>query len=292
MKQDLTGDQGFDDIVMLDPRSAHVVGEAARLIARRGILNLVGVEALDGMPVIDVGRIHYDYTAYLGNPGPDIAASYGEAHNRCELRPSGVMLVAGAGGPMGQMHTQRAIEMESGPHLIIATDVNDARLALLKERFQPMAEKRGKRLIVFNPQRVAESLRDLVMRETSGRGADDVIACVPSGGLIGEVAALMASDGMLVLFAGVAIGTLVPLNLSQIYLQNAQFTGTSGLRARRSGTRHPKDHGPRIIAEPRGGSSGRHRIGARGHPRGERKSLPGEGRDLSSTERASADRSV
>jgi threonine dehydrogenase-like Zn-dependent dehydrogenase len=228
LKQELTGGLGFDDIVMLDPRSAHVVEAAAKLIARRGILNLVGRKPLDGLPVIDTGRIHYDYTAYLGNPGPDIAASYGEAHNRCELRQGGVMLVAGAGGPMGQMHTQRAVEMAGGPRILIATDVNDVRLGLLAERFKPLAEKHAKRLIVFNPERSGEPLRDLVMRETSGRGVDDLIVCVPSGALIGEVATLMASDGMLVLFAGVAIGTNVPLNLNQVYLHNAQFTGTSG----------------------------------------------------------------
>jgi threonine dehydrogenase-like Zn-dependent dehydrogenase len=228
LKQEITSGQGFDDIVLLQPRTANLVGAAAKLLARRGILNLVGREPLDGNPVIDVGRIHYDYTAYLGNPGPDIAASYGEAHNRAELCEGGVTLVVGAGGPMGQMHTQRAIEMAGGPKILIATDVNDERLALLQERFAPLAEQRGKHLIVFNPERQGESLRDVVMRETDGRGADDVIVCVPSGPLIGDVATLMAPDGMLVLFAGVAIGTMVPLDLTQVYLQNAQFTGTSG----------------------------------------------------------------
>jgi hypothetical protein len=33
---------------------------------------------------------------------------------------------------------------------------------------------------------------------------------------------------MLVFFAGVPNGTLAPLNLSAVYLQNAQYTGTSG----------------------------------------------------------------
>src|SRR5205823_308269 len=107
LKDEFTGSQGFDDIVMLDPRSAGAVGELAKLIARRGTFNLVGRTPLDGMPQIDVGRIHYDYTAYLGNPGPDIAASYGEAHNRSDLRPGGVTVFVGAGGPMGQMHIQR-----------------------------------------------------------------------------------------------------------------------------------------------------------------------------------------
>ena len=35
---------------------------------------------------------------------------------------------------------------------------------------------------------------------------------------------------MLVLFAGVANGTLAPLNVSNVYLHNTQLTGTSGSR--------------------------------------------------------------
>jgi len=58
--------------------------------------------------------------------------------------------------------------------------------------------------------------------------ADDVIVCVPVAALMADAATLMAPDGMLVLFAGVPNGTLAPLNLSDVYLNNAQFTGTSG----------------------------------------------------------------
>ena len=46
--------------------------------------------------------------------------------------------------------------------------------------------------------------------------------------VMADAATLMAPDGMLVLFAGVPNGTLAPLNLSAVYLHNAQFTGTSG----------------------------------------------------------------
>ena len=228
LKDELTAGQGFDDIVILDPREAHAVSEAAKLIARRGTFNLVGRTPLDGTPAIDMGRLHYDYTAYLGNPGPDIAASYGEARNRCELRAGGVTLFVGSGGPMGQMHIQRAIELPGGPQTLIATDVNDERLAVLQQLFQGLAEEQGKRLITFNPQQASESLRDLVQRETSGAGADDVIVCAPSAALMADAATMMAPDGMLVLFAGVPNGTLGPLNLSDVYLHNAQLTGTSG----------------------------------------------------------------
>jgi threonine dehydrogenase-like Zn-dependent dehydrogenase len=228
LKDELTGGQGFDDIVLLDPRSADAVGAAAGLIARRGTFNLVGRTPLDGLSQIDVGRIHYDYTAYLGNPGPDIAASYGEAHNRSDLRPGGVTVFVGAGGPMGQMHIQRALELPEGPRALIATDVNDERLAVLGRQFAPLAAEHGKRLVLANPQQSGESLRELVMRETGGAGADDVIVSVPSAAIMADAAALMAPDGMLVLFAGVPNGTLAPLNLSDVYLHNAQFTGTSG----------------------------------------------------------------
>jgi threonine dehydrogenase-like Zn-dependent dehydrogenase len=228
LKEELTGGQGFDDIVVLDPRSADAVGAAAGLIARRGTFNLVGRAPLDGLPQIDVGRIHYDYTAYLGNPGPDIAASYGEAHNRSDLRPGGVTVFVGAGGPMGQMHIQRALELPGGPRALIATDVNDERLAVLGRQFAPLAAEHGKHLVLANPQQSGELLHELIMRETDGAGADDVIVSVPSAAILADAAALMASDGMLVLFAGVPNGTLAPLNLSDVYLHNAQFTGTSG----------------------------------------------------------------
>jgi len=230
LKDELTSQQGFDDIVALDPRSAEAVSAAARLIARRGTFNLVGQVPLDGAPQIDVGRIHYDYTAYVGAVGPDIAAAYGEARNRCELRAGGVAVFVGAGGPMGQMHVQRAIELPEGPRTIIATDVNDARLATLEQLFQSLAKQRGKRLLTANPTNAGVSLRELVARETGGVGADDVIVSVPAGALMAEAAELMGPDGMLVLFAGVPNGTLAPLNLSDVYLHNAQFTGTSGSR--------------------------------------------------------------
>jgi threonine dehydrogenase-like Zn-dependent dehydrogenase len=225
---ELTANQGFDDIVLLDPRSAEAVSAAAKQIARRGTFNLIGRAPLDGLPNIDVGRIHYDYTAYIGNPGPDIGASYGEAHNRSDLRPNGVTLFVGAGGPMGQMHLQRAIELPNGPRTLIATDVNDERLAVLEQQFGPLAKQHGKRLVLINPQKSPSALRNLVERETEGRGADDVIVSVPVAAIMADAATLMAPDGLLVLFAGVPNGTMAPLNISDVYLHNAQFTGTSG----------------------------------------------------------------
>ena len=206
------------------------VGEAAKLIARRGTFALIGTTPLDGPVQVDVGRIHYDYTAYVGCAGPDIAAAYGEARNRCELRAGGVAVFVGAGGPMGQMHVQRALELPDGPMVVIATDTNTARLEALTTRLGRLASKHSRRLLAFNPTASTQTLADYIAGETAGKGADDVVVSVPVAAVMADAARALAPDGMLVFFAGVPNGTLAPLDLSQVYLHNAQFTGTSGSR--------------------------------------------------------------
>jgi threonine dehydrogenase-like Zn-dependent dehydrogenase len=229
LTRELTQGVGFDDIVVLNPRSAHAVGQVARQIARRGTCNLVGTQPLDGLAEVDLGRLHYDYIAFLGNSGLDIATSYGAQRNRCDLRAGGTTVFVGAGGPMGQMHVQRALELPNGPKLVIATEVSDERLQTLQDMFTPLAVKNGRRLLFFNPTNSPQSFHDFVMQATDGQGADDVVVSVPIAALMEESDTVMKPDGMLVLFAGVPNGTMGRVNLSNVYLANAQYTGTSGL---------------------------------------------------------------
>jgi threonine dehydrogenase-like Zn-dependent dehydrogenase len=220
-----TAGAGFDDVIVLGPRSALAVGEAAKVVARRGTFNVVGAARLDGPVQVDVGRIHYDYIAFLGNPGPDAGASYGEARNRCELRPGGVALFVGAAGPMGQMHIQRALELGDGPAVLIASDTNAVRLAAMVAQLGSLAAARGRLLVPVGP---GQALGEVIAQHSGGRGADDVIISVPVGEVMAEAATHMAVDGMLVLFAGVPNGTYAPLDLAKVYLHGAQYTGTSG----------------------------------------------------------------
>jgi threonine dehydrogenase-like Zn-dependent dehydrogenase len=74
-----------------------------------------------------------------------------------------------------------------------------------------------------------QKFEDFVMRVTNNQGADDVVVSVPHAGLMEEGIAIMKPDGMVVLFAGVPNGTMGEVNLSNVYLSNAQYTGTSGL---------------------------------------------------------------
>jgi threonine dehydrogenase-like Zn-dependent dehydrogenase len=229
LSRELTNGVGFDDIVVLNPKSANAVSQIARHISRRGTCNLVGAQPLDGLVQVDLGRLHYDYIAFVGAHGTDIAAAYDEARNRCELRAGGCAVFVGAGGPMGQMHVQRALELPDGPRLVIATEVSDERLQTLEEMFAPLAAKQQRTILFFNPTTAQQSFHDFVMQATDGQGADDVIVSVPIARLMEEGDTVMKPDGMLVLFAGVPNGTMGAVNLSNVYLSNAQYTGTSGL---------------------------------------------------------------
>ncbi|SHO52411.1 alcohol dehydrogenase catalytic domain-containing protein [Desulfopila aestuarii] len=229
LAKEFTDGLGFDDIVILAQTSADLVGKIAKYSARRGTINMVGKAPLDGLVDTDVGRLHYDYIAFIGNQGPDIAASYGGERNRCELFPKGTTVFVGAGGPMGQMHVQRALELPDGPTTVIATEVSDQRLASIQERFASLAEKKGRKLFTFNPQTSEKSLHDFVMELTGGKGAEDVVVSVPIAGVMAEGDTLMNENGMLVFFAGVPNGTMAPMNLNNVYMNNAQYTGTSGL---------------------------------------------------------------
>ncbi len=227
--EEFTAGAGFDDIVALSPSSANALTTIAKYVARRGTLNMVGKKPLDGLVDADVGRLHYDYVAFIGNSGEDIADSYGEERNRCDLRKDGFAVFVGAGGPMGQMHVQRAIEKKDGPRQVIVTDINDQRLAEIEARFASLTDKNNCELITYNPIDNPVSLPEFVKQHSNNEGADDVVVCVPNAGIMAESATFMKKDGMLVLFAGVPNGTLAPVDFSSVYLDNAQYTGTSGL---------------------------------------------------------------
>jgi threonine dehydrogenase-like Zn-dependent dehydrogenase len=227
LSEELTGGEGFDDIIVLDPRHADLMEELGKAIAFRGTMNMVGTTPLDGLPLVDVGRLHYHYTAFIGTTGPDIAGAYGEERNRCDVIKGGTALFVGAAGPMGQMHMQRAIEFADGPSVLIGSDLDDDRIEAARTLLAPLAEEHGRTLIFINPGNEPGKVADLVEQHAAG-GADDVIVTVPVGPVMAQAGEWMGPDGMLVLFAGVPNGTMAPLDLSDTYLHNAQFTGTSG----------------------------------------------------------------
>jgi threonine dehydrogenase-like Zn-dependent dehydrogenase len=127
------------------------------------------------------------------------------------------------------MHIQRACEMPDGPSLIVATDIDPARLQELRDRFIPAAEAHNRTLIVLNPTEFTPEEFDAKLKELSGgNGFDDVIALVPVPFLIKQASQYAADGGLVNIFAGVTRGTCVDLELSDTFNRGIRWVGSSG----------------------------------------------------------------
>jgi len=227
----LAGDEtvsGFDDVILLDPDAVRLEA-ASRVTANGATVTLIGMRPLERPVSVDIGRVHYDYITYLGTRGPDISAAYGAGRNRSELRPGGAAWIIGCGGPMGRMHLQRMLEMPGAPRKIVAAETNDARRADLERTFAGLAAGRGIELTIIDPRvQAPEAWAALARASHGGRGFDDIVVIVANAPAIEAAMPHLAPDGMLVVFGGLARGTGALLDLSSVYLGNAQITGSAG----------------------------------------------------------------
>jgi threonine dehydrogenase-like Zn-dependent dehydrogenase len=224
-----TGRKGFDDIVILEPASADQVQRLIDLVNPGGLINLVSGSPLQRAVHIDPRRVHYEFVGLVGNPGPDISASYGPIRNRSDLKPGGMAALFGGGGPIGQMHLLYALTKEDGPATILVLETNRGRIDHLRRRFVPLARKDGIELIVFNPDDAGPEIDAALERITGGRAPDDLVVLVPRQEVLDLAAGLAHDHSLINLFAGTPAGLQLPLEASGVYLGALQLTGHSGL---------------------------------------------------------------
>ncbi|MBN1642299.1 MAG: alcohol dehydrogenase catalytic domain-containing protein [Anaerolineae bacterium] len=214
--------EGVDDIVVLGA-DADVVEAASPLLAMHGIVCIMGDAPMSRRVAVDVGRVHYHRWTYVGSTGKDIARAYSAHPVRSALKRGGKALFVGAGGPMGRMHVQRAIQLENGPSLVLATDISDLRLEDLDVSFRPEAEARGVTLETLNPMR-----RDAYaagMARLAQPGFDDIVVLAPVAAVISEASTYLAPGGVMNVFAGVLRGTMAQIDLSRVYLDDVRIIG-------------------------------------------------------------------
>jgi D-arabinose 1-dehydrogenase-like Zn-dependent alcohol dehydrogenase len=131
----------------------------------------------------------------------------------------------GAGGPMGRMHVQRAIQVPDGPATIVCTDVSNMRLDDLCTSFKSEAEAKGIEFICLNP--TDREAYTAGMARFRANGFDDIIVLAPVAAVIADSATWLAPRGVMNVFAGVARGTMAELDLSDAYLKQARVIGHS-----------------------------------------------------------------
>lgn len=213
----------IDDIIVLGP-DPDVIEAASTRLASHGVLAIIAREPMPRRVKVDVGRVHYDRLVYVGGKGPDIARAYADVPVRSALKPGGRAWFVGAGGPMGRMHVQRAIQIADHPAVIVCTDVSDLRLEDLHDSFDAEAQNAGIAFICLNPTR-PEDAACLATFKTPG--FDDIVVLAPVPALIADAAAYLAPWGVLNIFAGVGRGTMAAFDLSDIYLRDTRIIGHS-----------------------------------------------------------------
>ncbi len=210
-----------DDIALLGADPALIELVSPRL-DQFGVLAILADAALPRKVNVDVGRIHYHRWVYVGTTTNDLAAAYQPAI-RSNLKPGGKAWFIGAGGPMGRMHVQRAIEFNDPPGTIVCTDVSDMRLSELCDSFSAQAEAKGINWLCLNPMNKAEYAAKMAELGQF----DDIVVLAPVAAIIADAGNYLAPDGVMNIFAGVARGTMAALDLSGAYLHGTRVIGHS-----------------------------------------------------------------
>lgn len=219
---------GFDDIIVLGP-APDLIEAASRHLNQSGILAIIAAAPLDRPVQVDVGGLHYEGWTYVGGPGPDIARAYADHPVRSELKPGGKTWFLGAGGPMGQMHTARAVGLGRPPAAVLCTARTPVRLRQIEAAFAPAALAKEIKLVCLSldQENYAARLADL-----AGTGFDNIIVLALAPAAIAEAAAYLAPGGVMNIYAGLKRGTLVPLDLTAVVQRNVRFVGQLGTTVR------------------------------------------------------------
>ena len=217
-------DVPVDDLILLAP-DAELIEATSPKLADFGVCALMGEGPLARKVNVDVGRVHYNRWVYVGGMNPDVARAYADRPVRSALKQGGSAWFIGAGGPMGRMHVQRAIQVAGAPAVIVCTDVSDLRLADLQESYGAEAAAKGIEFVCLNPTNGEAYTEGMARFRTSG--FDDVIVLAPVPALIADGATWLAAQGVMNVFAGVGRGTMAPLDLGEAYLRQTRVIGHS-----------------------------------------------------------------
>ena len=209
--------ESFDDIVYYGA-DADRIEQLQGLLATGGVIDIVLGGDRVGRPVaVDVGRIHYALTRWVGTPGSSAADGYSIAPADGELRAGDRVAVIGAAGPMGVMHVVRTASSAMPGLSLTAVDIDDARLAHLEEVAGPLAASRGIPALFLNSRTT-----------TLDPGFSYVAVMVPAPPLVSQAVELAADGARINVFAGFAAGTRAAIDLDAVLAKGVYLFGTSG----------------------------------------------------------------
>jgi threonine dehydrogenase-like Zn-dependent dehydrogenase len=211
-------DDSYDDIIYLGC-SSETIEQLDGKLADKGILNIsTAGRDIAGTAMLDVGRIHYGGTRYVGTSRNRPAEAYSCIPATGEIPGGAEVLIVGAAGPMGTMHTMRAISLPEHPKSITGTDINTERLKILANSVKAAADRKGIEFVPYNP-----------IEEGDFKGkADYAVFLPPLHTLLPPVLHNLKPGGVLSIFAGIKSGTKAPIDVDHYVKNRLYMIGTSG----------------------------------------------------------------
>jgi len=213
-----------DDIILLAP-TAELIEKVSPFITYHGILAFSTRQPFARKANLDIGRVHYNRWLFLGGSEKDIASIYAKSPANSALKKGGKTLFVGAGGPMGRMHVQHAIESDNHPALIVCSDVSTLRLDDLEQTFGDEARAKGITWVCVNP--MEKEAYDKTMQPYLADGFDDIVMLAPIPAVIAGSAHMLADGGVMNVFAGVARGTTAEIDLNDMAARGTHIIGHS-----------------------------------------------------------------
>ena len=214
---DVLADASADDIIYFGA-DADRIEQLQALLAPRGIIDIVlGGGRVERPVAVDVGRVHYDLTRWIGTPGESAADGYRMVPTGGELRAGDRVAVIGAAGPMGLMHVVRTVASGLPGIELTAVDIDDARLGHLAGIATPIAAERGVATSFVNSRTA-----------TLEPGFTYIALMVPAPPLVAQAVELAGDGARINVFAGFAAGTRAAIDLNTLIDKRCYLSGTSG----------------------------------------------------------------
>lgn len=221
-------DEQADDLIISGAHSRSAIEALATQLTKGAVCCFAGSGFELPSLTFDIGRIHYNAWRFVGSPTGDVAAAY-QRNARCLLKPGGTAWFPGGAGAMGQMHVQLAVHNEQPPRKIVVSDMDPARLQKLSEQMGAAARDCDIEFVCLNPKDFpSQDAFNQRLRAESPAGFDDIIMLVPVANVISDACRLLASDGVMNIFAGIPAGSSGTLDLAGIVAGGHRYVGSSG----------------------------------------------------------------
>jgi hypothetical protein len=201
----------IDDILVLDGDVSRIDAVSEKL-NKNGLLVMLNAAPVKGKIKIDMGKLHYDMIAYIGTQSLSIDDAYRSPAVRTELQTGGNCWILGAGGPLGRMHLQRALEMADGPRTILATNRGLQRLKAVKEDFSGLAGKKDVALETISPTEHARRYEQYLKKVMEKGGFQDIAVMAANAAVVEDAVQYLSKNGVLNLFAGIKHGITIEVD--------------------------------------------------------------------------------